>query len=125
MGAVHTAFCKCGFTKEVTVGGSRKTFRSNSLFPFHCNNCGIVEVNTATLKSETFVTNCPSCGDPNATQYGAPTSSYLGLRLGKKSASADTALQWGSRDAPATGNLCPECKQMTMQFSAMPDIMFD
>jgi ssDNA-binding Zn-finger/Zn-ribbon topoisomerase 1 len=125
MGAVHSAFCKCGFTKEVTVGGSRQTFRSHSLFPFHCNNCGIVEVNAANLKNDCFVTTCPSCGDPNATQYGAPTSWWGGIKLGKKPEEDQTALQWASREAPATENLCPECKQMTMQFSSMPSIMFD
>ena len=125
MGAVHSAFCKCGFTKEVTVGGSRQTFRLNSLFPFQCKNCGIVEVNTANLNNECFVTPCPLCGDPEATQYGSPTSKWGGIKLGKKSATAQTALQWGSRKAPATGNLCPECKQMTLQFSSMPSIMFD
>lgn len=125
MGAVHSAFCKCGFTKEVTVGGSRQTFRSNSLFPFHCKNCGIVEVNTANLKNDCYVTPCPLCGDPEATQYGAPTSKWHLIKLGKKSATTHTAIQWGSRKAPTTGNLCPECKQMTMQFSAIPSIMFD
>jgi len=125
MGAVHSAFCKCGFTKEVTVGGSRQTFRSHSLFPFHCNNCGIVEVNAANLKNDCFVTTCPSCGDPNATQYGAPTSWWLGIKLGKKPTEAQAALQWGSREAPATGNLCPECMQMTLQFSSIPSSMFD
>lgn len=125
MGAVHSAFCKCGFTKEVTVGGSRQTFRSNSLFPFHCKNCGIVEVNITSLKNDCFVTPCPLCGDPEATQYGAPTSKWLGIKLGKKPKEAQTALQWGNREAPATGNFCPECKQMTLQFSSMPSIMFD
>jgi ssDNA-binding Zn-finger/Zn-ribbon topoisomerase 1 len=82
-------------------------------------------VNTANLKNDCFVTTCPSCGDPNATQYGAPTSWWLAINLGKKPAEAQTALQWGSREVPATGNLCPECKQMTLQFSSMPSIMFD
>lgn len=125
MGAVHSAFCNCGFTKEITVGGSRQTFRSNSLFPFHCKNCGIVEVNTTSLKNDCFITPYQLCGDPEATQYGAPTSKCHGIKLSKKSAAAQTALQWGSRKAPATGNLCPECKQMTLQFSSMPTIIFD
>jgi hypothetical protein len=35
------------------------------------------------------------------------------------------ALQWGQWEANKYDNLCPECKQMTLVFDAMPSVMFD
>ena len=47
MGSVRKIICPCGFKSQVSVGGTMKSFREYSTFPFYCEKCGLVEVNIA------------------------------------------------------------------------------
>lgn len=123
MGSIHEASCACGYTTNVTIGGGRYNFHEKSLFPFYCMHCGLVHVNTALLNKQSTVTECPKCGDPNATQYGvAPVSRQTALNTQR---TTSFALEWGSRKAAKAGNLCPACRKMTLKFSDTPDLLFD
>ena len=56
MSSTHKAHCQCGFIAFVCVGGLRATFKSKCYFPYYCNSCGIVDVNTA---NKNLI--CPKC----------------------------------------------------------------
>lgn len=49
MGAIYEASCKCGYTNEFAVGGTRSSFAVDAAFPFYCRCCGLVRVNIAEL----------------------------------------------------------------------------
>jgi hypothetical protein len=135
MGSVYKAHCGCSFAADVTVGGTRQNFLENSAFPFFCDECGLVRVNIAKLANDVYVTACPQCGAQGCTQYGVPPVSLQDLRpkswwrriLGEKQleSSSSEVIMWGNREASLTGHRCPACRQMTLEFSRCPDLMFD
>lgn len=77
MGTIYKVFCGCGFKTEVSEGGSRDGFKSYSAFPFWCDRCGLVEVNT------TQKIKCPYCKSKEILPYGDPdiTSENYGTSL--------------------------------------------
>lgn len=134
MGSVHRAFCDCGFSKDVTIGGGRHTFLEDASFPFYCKACGLVSLNISKLHNDVTSVNCPKCGMCDCRQYGIPPVSLVDLRakpwwkflkrytlnIGKAS-----AIQCGYREATEDGHICPKCKKMSLSFSKFPDLMFD
>jgi hypothetical protein len=56
---------------------------------------------------------CPECKSPNIKQYGKPP-----ISIGE---TENPMLQDFDLSAPAEGNLCPACKNMTLRF--MPAFM--
>jgi hypothetical protein len=64
MGKIHIATCKCGHHEIVRVGGNRRTFTTNSVFPFYCDKCGLVSVNFR----DTPI-HCPKCESLDVKQY--------------------------------------------------------
>ena len=135
MGSVYRAFCGCGFSAQVTVGGTRQHFLEDSSFPFFCQDCGLVGVNIAELDDKTSSTVCPCCGARACTQYGVPPVSLYDLRrkpwwrrLGSNKMQAPTdqaKIAWGRREATLKGHVCPACREMSLEFSRFPDLMFD
>ena len=132
MGSVHHAECKCGYSKDVTVGGSRHTFREKSLFPFYCKNCGLVEVNISILPDKAFDAPCPTCYAAYTVQYGVPPVSQHDMRPKSKkfwqqqvTISEQAVLQCRQREASESGHICPACHEMTLKFSPIPSSMFD
>ena len=93
-------------------------FSENSTFPYYCQHCGLVGANIAKLitqsvsstPSNTNKATCPKCGNTNIDQYGKPPAS---IPSNKKEFPALQA--WGFK-ANGRGNLCPACKQMTLDF---------
>jgi hypothetical protein len=81
------------------------TYLESSPFPFYCKDCGLVEANTA-LRSPV----CPKCKTTDILQYGRPPISLV-----PKVKRA--VIQNFDFKAFAEGNLCPQCKDMTMVFS--------
>ncbi len=69
MGSVHEAQCKCGYKTNVTVGGSRASFRENSQFPYYCDQCGLVSLNIAIVERGQKLL-CPQCCSQSFYQYG-------------------------------------------------------
>lgn len=134
MGSVYSAYCRCGYSEEVTVGGTRRSFRENSSFPFFCDHCGLVSVNVAQLPDGKVVTNCPKCNAPACTQYGVPPVSVHDLRplpwwrrwfRPSNVQAVDSNIAWRSREASEEGHRCPQCREMSMRFSRYPCLMFD
>lgn len=68
----HQATCHCGFNTQITVGGTMSNFLEDSRFPFYCEHCGLVEVNTALTTAV-----CPNCGSAGIAQYGRPPVSVF------------------------------------------------
>ncbi len=88
-----------------------RDFQTNSRFPHYCQDCGLVDVN---VQAKPIA--CPSCQSTAVIAYGQePISLPSDERAG---------VDWGGYCAPRTGNLCPKCKQMTLEFES-PSIMFD
>ncbi len=72
MGTAHTAHCICGFKTELTVGGTSRAH--NATFPFYCDTCGLVSVNTD-MVDQGELAKCPVCDGTDVHQYGkAPAS---------------------------------------------------
>jgi Zn finger protein HypA/HybF involved in hydrogenase expression len=114
VGSIHQAHCECGFSARFPVGGGRADFRYNSPFPFYCKECGLVLGNTA---KKPIV--CPTCGTSDIAQYGKPpVSTAHGEHEHSYVLCAFDYRAW------ATGNLCPACKQMTLEFSKT-EVLFD
>lgn len=112
MGSIKNASCPCGFQKSVVVGGSMARFREESYFPYYCATCGLVDVNIA---KEDLIA-CPECQSQSITQYGKPPISGELQERGN--------FNCYNYKAPYKGNLCPECKQMTLDFLGS-EILFD
>lgn len=135
MGSVYKSFCACGYTSDVTVGGSRGNFLEESWFPFYCEQCGLVSVNIAQLPDNQVVTKCPTCQTKGCTQYGVPPVSTYDLRdtpwwrrlFTPRTARTEspTSIQWGNRKASEEGHRCPACREMSLRFSRSPSLMFD
>lgn len=126
MGSVHQAYCKCGFNKEISVGGSRRTFLDDSSFPYYCEDCGIVSVNVAKILYHNELAICPICGRSDIAQYGKhPVSIEMDSIIQSDTTIQNrTALNWRSFYSKAYGNLCPNCMDMTLYFEPMPSLTF-
>ena len=98
MANVYKASCKCDFQRSVRTGGTRKTFQTESYFPFYCKNCGLVRVNIAAPHDV-----CPDCNSASIKPYGDPTTS-----LDNKWKPV-TCYKY---NAPTEGNLCPKCGEI-------------
>jgi sorbitol-specific phosphotransferase system component IIC len=136
MGSVHKASCSCGYTNDVTIGGGRLTFLEESVFPFYCCDCGLVEVNVAKLSDQCTEATCPICGKKNITRYGIPPVSLFDLRpppakkfwqFWKKKwmPSHIAALRCWNLEASESGHICPSCHEMTLKFDKNSSILFD
>jgi hypothetical protein len=110
MGTVFNASCPCGFQRSVTVGAGRSDFQTNSVFPFYCDACGMVEVNISNP-----IPICPQCQSTEATPYGRPPISPDGGN--------SYFMQLGKHRAGKGEHLCPNCKQNSMAFERY--MMFD
>jgi len=114
MGSLHNANCSCGYKSFVSVGGNRATFMTESNFPFYCEEDGLVTVN---FRDEPF--KCPHCKSTDVKQYGlAPIS------LPPAGEHPWPTLQAWDFKAYREGNLCPQCKKMTLVFGGS-EILFD
>lgn len=111
MGNIRKASCECGYARNITIGGSRQDYLSDSRFPFYCKKCGLVEVNVRNQKLL-----CSQCQSSEITQYGKHPVSV------KKD--AYPSVQCNNFAAHKTDNLCPKCHKMTLVFES-PHTFFD
>ena len=122
MGSIHKYSCRCGFEQEVTFGGVRADQHS-SLFPYYCENCGLVEVNTAV--NPEYEPSCPKCMYPDIHAY---VTSYQDVTGNLTVCSTDdgdrVAYTWDIYCMKVPGNLCPVCKDFTLMKSG-PLILFE
>lgn len=110
MGQIMKVGCSCGFSKTVRIGGGMRDHQTNSTFPHYCESCGLVDVNVMASPLQ-----CSYCLSEKVVAYGQQATSLPSERRG---------IQWGKFDAPVSGNLCPQCKQMTLEFKGTV-MMFD
>ena len=106
MATGYEATCECGYQSGGLIGGLRNTHMQKSQFPFYCEKDGLVNVNFR----ENPIT-CPWCQSPEIKPYGLPPISIL--PTDKK---AWPSIQAWDYKAYKDGNLCPQCKKMTLQF---------
>lgn len=111
MGQTQKVACPCGFRSSVTIGGGMRDHQTDSRFPHYCKTCGLVDVNVQAKPLQ-----CPRCQSQDVVQYGLPPVSLPGEGY--------PSVQWGKCGAYRTGNLCPQCKQMTLEFKEVT-MMFD
>ena len=111
MGQTNRVACSCGFTSSVTIGGGMRTYLEDSRFPFYCKFCGLVDVNVAGTELV-----CPNCESQDVLPYGKPPISIEQV--------GHACIEWNPYKAYKTGNLCPQCKKMTLEFRNT-EMMFD
>lgn len=111
MGQIQSASCACGFSSTITVGGGMRDFQTNAPFPHYCKTCGLVNAN---MQADPIA--CPTCQSQEVIAYGQPPISLP--------SEGRPGVEWGGYKAPRTGNLCPKCKEMTLEFEPAT-IMFD
>ncbi|MBT8586680.1 hypothetical protein G6679_00070 [Polynucleobacter paneuropaeus] len=110
MGQVVKVSCKCGLETSTTIGGNRANYMKNSTFPFYCEKDGLISVN---YREEI---KCPYCQSKEIRQYGK-----LPISIGED---RFPAIQSFDYKANKQGNLCPKCKEMTLEFGPTL-MMFD
>jgi hypothetical protein len=83
-----------------------RDFREKSFFPYYCEKDGLVSVNFRIKPYQ-----CPVCSSTAIQQYGLEPISIIPPveRRG-------VAIQAWEYEAYPFGNLCPQCKKMTMTF---------
>ena len=110
MGAVYKVTCPCGFQQKVRVGGNMTDYQQESVFPFFCKKCGLVEVNICQKKLR-----CPVCSSSRVHAYGSAKISPHDL--------GDRELSWSQYSAGSSRHLCPSCKKHHLSFEL--DCLFD
>ena len=110
MGQVVKVSCKCGLETTTTIGGNRASYMTNSTFPFYCEKDGLISVN---YREEI---KCPYCQSQDIYQYGK-----LPISVGED---RFVAIQSFDYKAYRGGNLCPKCKEMTLEFGPT-EVFFD
>ncbi len=103
MGSMYLAECRCGYTHEIHVGKGAMA-DSPDLFPFFCDQDGLILVNVEATRLR-----CPRshCRTSRIRSYGRPPISPM---FGKRE-------QHGDRALTLSDNLCPACQQMNLNFS--------
>jgi len=101
MGQIQSAKCQCGYSTTISTGGSRREFKHKCYFPFYCAKCGLVDVNIR-LNPIT----CPDCKSVDVKEYGKHPISTESKEF--------AYVQCFNYGAPKKGNLCPKCKEMTL-----------
>ena len=103
MGIAYQVKCECSYERLVTVGGNRNTYQTESPFPFFCQTCGLVNVNTIGSNL-----NCPKCDSKEIKPYGDPS-------ISKKLDSVN--VHQSDYQIQKNHNLCPSCLKYTMEFN--------
>ena len=104
MGATYLAHCPCGYKQNVTVGGNMINYEQESLFPFYCKKCGLVEINICQKRIR-----CPSCASARVYAYGSKKVSPNDI--------GDREVSWQQYSAGSSSHLCPSCKQHRLCFT--------
>jgi hypothetical protein len=113
MGAMATATCDCGYSRDLWLGGGMTNFETMCLFPIYCRGCRTLQ--QANLLDSPVL--CPGCGGSDVLPYDAPeligetgVGRVFNWNLGKRSRRVLT-LSDGRY-------LCPACQQTQLRFKA-------
>ena len=110
MGSIIQASCKCGFQKEMYLGGGMENFTTHCSFPYYCQDCGKLFEGNMLDKN----VKCEECESENVLPYnnervckskGGEVFSWYVDELGD-----DIILPYGDY-------LCPACGNYSMTFS--------
>tara|TARA_B100000315_G_C14547437_1_gene573961 strand:+ start:544 stop:900 length:357 start_codon:yes stop_codon:yes gene_type:complete len=111
MGSIVNAVCKCGYEKELFIGGGMSNFETVCHFPSYCQNCNdLVQTN---LYEKTV--KCPQCKSEKVVAYD---QKELISKLGMKVVCCwNTFEELGRVIALTNGNyLCPSCSNNRLKF---------
>jgi len=105
------ARCGCGYQQSLLSGNLSK---ETSLAPYFCDKCGLVDLNIREVPYK-----CPWCKSTDVKAYGSPL-----ISLPSESEGAHPII-WNHHPAIwndqykvyKEGNLCPQCKKMTLMIS--------
>ena len=119
MGTRIACHCSaCGFESEVTIGGSRATYRTHSPWPILCRSCGGLEsTNTC---NEPLV--CSACRSQNIFVYGETWPEEAGfdwLQSRPHSVASNFSRYLFDVNYP-----CPACRAEAFRFGPMT-MIFD
>ncbi len=112
MGTIIRAECRCGFAKEMFLGGGMQNFTKYCAFPMYCGRCKILF--EANLFQKRIL--CPYCRE---TKDVMPyDDERLCRRKGKEVFRWATEHEVGRNLALTDGEyLCPWCGQLTLSFT--------
>ena len=104
------ARCGCGYQQSLLSGNLSK---ETSLAPYFCDKCGLVDLNIREVPHQ-----CPWCKSTDVKAYGSTA-----ISLPPASKIVDPVIWtrhpaiWNNQHKVyKEGNLCPQCKQMTLSF---------
>lgn len=110
MGALYKVSCECGFTEQVTVGGSRASFSRRNMHPYFCEKCGLIECNIAHQRpNPDLPICCGNCKSENILPYGTNL-----LNRCKEKRHKFPEISFYMKD-----NLCPVCRNYSLNFSTI------
>lgn len=116
MGAIVRAVCRCGFEREMSLGGGMANFTTHCSFPLYCGRCkALFEGNM--LRKRIVCPNCkkardvvPYDDDRICRRKGEPVFGYA------------TEQKLGRRLVLTDGEyLCPQCGRFTLSFTDIGD----
>ena len=113
MGHVTEAHCNsCGYSRSVSIGGTRSSFQEYSTWPVYCTSCR--DMTSTNTRVEPLT--CLQCQSTEVTKYDAHNLVQGG---------SDQVSQWGSDNLTNGKYFCPKCKKNELRFSSMPSMFFD
>lgn len=114
MGHTGTAVCDgCSYEAQYAIGGTRKSFTTDSKFPVSCRQCRAVtsaNVMQSPLK-------CPDCGSTDVTPFSA-----AGMSKGEGGRVVE---RWGDLTLEDDRYRCPACGQLDLRFGRGLGMFFD
>lgn len=136
LGQVTTASCRCGYTFRCVLGGTKSQRFEEGTFPHYCDQCGVVN---APFFSDGHT--CSHCRSGILIRYGTATTRRDGRLLWLRMPSRDTTTttwndkvtsprglplhQWWDFRLTKGDHLCPQCGDMSLQFSEQVLQFFD
>ena len=104
MGSQAFAYCACGMSATSLIGGGRRDFHENCLFPALCRDCDqVVAVNLLQTPLR-----CPNCESLEVTPYTDPSLA--------KGDGENHVITWGEHHLTDGHYQCPACGQFTLRF---------
>lgn len=135
MGSQVRASCSCGYIATFTIGGSMRSYLTQSYFPYRCKECGIISANIAEEEP-----TCPNDVSHSISRIGGSFAKrrarekanssrkksrigsflqWLGVRkLNLESDSVELwpRCQWGDHEIYDEPYECPQCGQENLFF---------
>lgn len=120
MGSLVEATCKCGFNREMLLGGGQRNFQTYCGLPYVCGSCKTFFVANVLEKSVV----CPDCNSSNVKSYGEHRAESSRWRLPWRKAAQDEKIVFSSFSGnrgltfvlTAGNHTCPSCGDNSLRF---------